>query len=489
MIKELILHEWLEKTRSTFWRKNLIINIFLALFLAIFVLYFIFLALYIDVILHKIFPHDDIVAKFTLFLFYYFVSDIVMRFFFQKLPILKIQPYLLLPIRKTKIFHFLMIKSLFSFLNFFPLIVLIPFAFKVVLPEKGFIFGINWLISVLFLVLSNNFIVFFLKKNFLIKPLFSLLGVFSFLFLIYLDSANYILFSNYFQFLIFKISHYSVFLTIPLALMLLSYWFSFSLMKKHSYLDALQIKSNSEVKIRDLIFLERLGKIGNLIQLELKMLWRGKRSRSLLIVALVLFPYLLLFYSFDNFMNSYYSIAIGVVLTTAFSLQYGQLIFAWESKYFDLINSKPISYKEFILSKYYLLLGFNLISFILSLPFVFFGLDILLINFSAFLFNCGFSIYLFLFLGCFNHSKIDNSKGAFFNYEGVQIIQMFASFPIVILPILIFIPFELFGFFHSGFIAIGIFGLFGILLRNQILAYIVKFFIKKRHKMLVGFRK
>lgn len=490
MIKELILHEWLEKMRSPFWRKSLIINILLAIFLALFVFYFVILALYIDVILQKIFPKEDVVAKFTLFLFYYFVIDIVMRFFLQKIPILKIQPYLLLPIRKTKIFNFLMQKSLFTFFNFLPLIILFPFAIKVVFVQKGILFAINWFLSVLFLVFTNSFFVFFLKKKFLLKPLFVFLSVFSFLFLIYLDSANYVLFSVYFQKGIFQIAHNFALLTIPLAFMIVSYWFSFSLMKKYSYLDALQISSDSEKNIKDFVFFDKFGKIGNLIQLELKMLWRGKRSKTYLIIAFFMIPYFLIFYAQELYReNFYFLIALSAVLTAAFSMQYAQLIFAWESKYFNLIHSKPIKSNEYILSKYYLILAFNTISFLLSLPYGFFGLKILAINFAAFLFNCGFSVYLFLFFGCFNHSKIDNSKGAFFNYEGIQIIQMVANLPVIVVPILIFLPFHQFGFTFFGIIAIGVVGLVGLLFRNPILAFITVFFIKNKPKMLAGFRK
>ena len=77
--------------------------------------------------LEEIFPNDDPVEKFNSFVLYGFSLGFLARFFMQKVPVLSIQPYLHLPLKKSSLVHFVLGKSLMSFFNFIPLIIFIPF--------------------------------------------------------------------------------------------------------------------------------------------------------------------------------------------------------------------------------------------------------------------------------------------------------------------------------------------------------------------------
>jgi hypothetical protein len=103
---QLLVHFWKEKLRSPFWQKNIFINIllgFIGIYLALNIL---MLGFFADKIVAEIFPNQDVLAAFNRLLFYYFGFDIVIRFFLQQLPVMSIQPYLALPVKKSTLLHF-----------------------------------------------------------------------------------------------------------------------------------------------------------------------------------------------------------------------------------------------------------------------------------------------------------------------------------------------------------------------------------------------
>lgn len=91
------------------------------------------------------------------FMIYYFVFDLVIRYFMQKMPVMNIRPLLTLPIKKATIVHFSLGKTALSFFNWTHALFFIPFT--VVLLVKGYGYqAILWNIAMFSLVYFNNFI-------------------------------------------------------------------------------------------------------------------------------------------------------------------------------------------------------------------------------------------------------------------------------------------------------------------------------------------
>ena len=128
LIKWFIKHQWRQSFRATIFQRNLAVNIFLGFVILILFLEFLIGGIFLSDKWNELFPDDHPVTKFNSFLFYYFALDFVMRFFMQSLPVMSIEPYLHLPIRKSSIINYLLGKAFLSFFNFFPFLVLIPFA-------------------------------------------------------------------------------------------------------------------------------------------------------------------------------------------------------------------------------------------------------------------------------------------------------------------------------------------------------------------------
>lgn len=83
---------------------------------------------------------------------------------------------------------------------------------------------------------------------------------------------------------------------------------------------------------------------------------------------------------------------------------------------------------------------------------------------------------------------MDLSRGATFNYQGIGAMNWLVMFPAFLLPILIYIPFNLAGLPYVGLAVIGLLGLIGLIFNKYITEIIYKQFQNKRYIMADGFR-
>ena len=117
MISHFLKLEWKQYFRSSHWQKGIVLNIFLVLF----ALFFVFIFLGIGVggyfILRKEFPESDPLEMVNSYLFFAILGDLILRYLMQKLPVMNIKPLLILPIKKSKLVHYVLGKSAFSAFN------------------------------------------------------------------------------------------------------------------------------------------------------------------------------------------------------------------------------------------------------------------------------------------------------------------------------------------------------------------------------------
>ena len=127
MVSDFTRLEWKQFIRSSYWQKSVAFNIFLVFIALYFILMFLGLGLGLYPLLKEKIPDKDPFTTVNQFLFYWFLADLLMRFFFQKLPVMSVKPLLVLPVKKSKIVHYVLSKSIISFFNFLPLFTVIPF--------------------------------------------------------------------------------------------------------------------------------------------------------------------------------------------------------------------------------------------------------------------------------------------------------------------------------------------------------------------------
>ena len=483
---ELLIHQWKEKIRSPFWQKSIWLNIVLGILGAYLMLNVLVIGYFADVILKKLFIDTDVVESFARILFYYFSFDLILRFFAQQIPTLSIQPYLTLPVQKSKLLHYPLIKSVSSFINVLAILLILPFFVKVICTTYPPLFCFAWIITILSLIAANNFLNFSLKKYFSKRPFLILVLLAIVGLVIYLDVNKVISFSSIFSADLLGIAKAPILVVIPMTIAALSYYIGYNLLKKNAYIE--DIQTNQRVNSASLSFLSHYGEIGNLMRTEIKMILRNKRPKSLLYFSPIFLAYGFIFYKGPNIDNYMILIFIGFFLTAAFGVMYGQYSFSWESSYFDSYIANKISPFNYIKSKYLLFAVTSLICFIITLPYAIISYKIAFINAAMLLYNIGISSIMLLLFCTYNTSRIDLGRSQFMNYQGTGFTQFVSVIPIMGFPIAVYLVFKYFGVPEYSIYALGLIGFIAIVFNRYLLQVVERQFVKRKYKMALGFR-
>jgi len=490
MLGSLFTHQWKDTFRSPVLTQSIVQTIILGLIALYFALSMLAIGYYFDKIIAENFPGTSVISKFNGLMLFYFLMDLFMRFFFQRFPALHIRPYLHLPIKKSTLVHYLLLKSIPSFFTWLPFFLIVPFFLKVVVVEYSMPGAVCWLSLMVLLILLNNFIAFYLSKSMGSKPYiaFSILLMTGIVF--YLEMQGVLTLSDYFAQLIDQVIQLPVLLLVPLGLGVAMYMVVFRLLKSHAYLDQIDSgKGKEEVRAMEFGLASRFGKIGEEIELELKLIWRNARSRTFVYISLAFLFYPLILMNGEESPGVPLAMLIGIILTGAFMLNYAQLLLSWHSPHFDFILTQNISIRDFFMSRYYLLAMTNFILFVLSLPYLLFIPELGLINVAMFFYNTGVVIYIYMYFSNFNSKRIDPTKGGVFNMEGFGGAHYLIMIPIMLIPFLIYYFFKLLGYPMGGVWFIAALGLMGILFRDYIIDAIVAHFKSRKHMIAADFRK
>lgn len=481
-------HRLLSVRRSSFWQKSRILNVVIIVLLVYLALNFVAIGFAVDLILTEQFPDVNPVQKFTEYLFYYLLLDLLVRFLMQELPVVTIAPYLHLPIRKSKIFHYLLTKSTLSFLNYFPLLIIIPFFLKAVVGSYAPAGYLAWLLAIVLLIFFNNYLTFSIKKVFAVRPVFSLLFLGLIGTVIYLDQTGRLGASQFFADQFMLVIESPVLILIPLLLLAAAYYVSYILLENNAYIEEKSGGYGNASESGILSSFGEKGTINSLILVELRLIMRNTRPKTMAITSSLLLFYGLLFYNQIDTLGWGFMIFAGVFVTGSFMINLGQLVFAWNSSFFDLLLTQQLSTRDYLMSKYRLYTIVNILCYFLTLPYIFFGIEILYINTAVALFNIGGNSFIIFLMNTGSTKRVDLTKGAFFNYEGFGASQFLLAIPILIAPILIYAPFGFFEYRILGVVVLGLIGLSGIIFRNHFIDYVANKMMKRKYKMAEGFR-
>ena len=489
MFRKLLSLDILSRVRSPFWQKSIGINVVLILLGIYLMLNFLVLGFVLDEVILHFYPDADPFQVFNRFFLYYLVYDLIMRFFMQNLPVTAIKNYLLLPIRRSKLVHYLLVKSIPTFFNISPFLFLFPFLYTTVIPNWGVAAWV-WIALCSLLILINHWLSILLKRSFMIRPLPAIGLVVGILVIAYFDFQGVLPFSEAFGSWIEWSAQHAWSLAIPLLIFIALYYTLYRLFYNNIYLDKLMQGEQEEASdMRRLEWLGRFGKVGRLIQLDMQLIRRNKRPRVMATMSIffLLYPLIILQDGLENKMGI--AVFVAVFTTGLFMINYGQFMLAWESSFFDYLRVRQISIKEYFESKFYLFGLATSIALILSMFYAFVYPILPLFFLAGALFNMGVSTFILMFTSTYNVRKIDLGKGAFMNWEGVGASQFLLIIPIMVLPMLIYWLFSLWGGMYTGLAAIAILGLIGILLKDPILNALARQFERRKYIMTSSFKK
>jgi len=490
MIIEFIKLRIRETTRSSVWNKNVAINIVLAFFMLYMVVCFLMIGFFLDRALVESFPGYDPVDLLNRTLLYYFGLELLIRFFMQSTPAMSITPFLHLPVRRSFLMHFLLARSIINPLNYISFLIFLPFAIRAVSAIYSGAAACWWLLSlfltILFVIYANTYI----KRQMVVKPIVSLGCGLALIALIALDIFGVFSLSEISAFMFGAALERPLWILIPIALAASVYLFNYRFLMARSYPEEIdRAVRKKQVAVQTLGFMSRFGQIGELIGLELKMILRHKRTKSVLYLAFFFMFYGMLIYPNPQFHDKmFWLIFVGIFINGLAMLSYGQYIVGWESKFFDGILTREGSLLDYFRAKYYLLVSFCLICYVLTTPYVFFGIKILWIQTVCFLFNIGINTCIMLWFSQYNRKRMELSQGSAFNWQGTGASQFIVMLPAMILPIMIATIFDWVGLGDWGLGALALLGVMGILCHKWIIQMICQRFAQTKYAQAEGFR-
>jgi len=490
MVTEFIKLRIRETTRSSVWNKNLIINIVFACFMLYFMFCFLILGFFLDRILTSASPDSDPVQLLNRVLIYYFGLELFIRFMMQATPAMGITPFLHLPVRRSFLMHLLLSRSIVSPLNYISFLLFIPFAVKAVSIVYSGVAACYWLFTLFLLIVFVIYANTYIKRQLAVKPLVSLGCGLAFVFLIVLDVYKIFSLSDISALLFDAVLKNPLWTIVPLALVAGVYALNYRFLKVHAYPEEIdRASTKKQIAVQNLGFMSRFGLIGERIALELKLILRHKRTKSILYMTLLFILYGLIFYPNPVYKNSIgWLVFVGIVVTGMTMLAYGNYIVAWESKFFDGILTREGSLSDYFRAKYYMLVLFCIASYILTAPYVLFGIKILWIQTACFLFNTGVNSLIILWLSKYNRKRMELSKGSAFNWQGTGATQFFLLLPAMLLPVLIAGIFSWMDLENLGLGVLALLGVIGLLSHHPFINAFSRRFAQTKYAQAEGFR-
>ena len=479
-----------ESARSSTWQRNVAANIAIGFLVFIMFLYLLALGLFLDPVLRQLFPDDDPIVIFNSVILFYFIADLLIRYMVQPLPTLSIESYLHLPIRRSTVIHFVILLTLKNLLNYLPLLVFIPFAMNTISASYTGIQSAAWVSGIFLLILNNNLLATYLKRQLVVKPAVTGMVGLALILLVVLDYFDLIGLKAFSAEIFGSFIERTWLTTVPAFLAVLSYILNYRFLKSRLYPEEVVTrKVYHATGMPHIRYLDSMGLTGDLIQLEMKLWWRNKRTRSMIYLLPIFVLYGFFFYPQPEYKQfPIMLIFVGIFMSGGFMMNYLNYAFGYESNYFDGILTRKIDMDRYIRAKFTIGVMLTTICFIITIPYVFFDPLILLVNFVTYLFNIGVLSYALLYTATYNKKRMDLSKGAAFNYQGVGMTNWIIVFGALMIPSIIYIPFGMTGLKYTGLFFIGLLGLLGIFFRNSLLGGIRKNFERRKYMMAEGFR-
>ena len=298
--------------------------------------------------------------------------DFLLRLPFLKTPTQEVKPYLLLPIKRSRLIDFLLLRSGLNSFNFLWLFLFVPFAIITVTKFYGIGGVLTYCIGIWLLIVFNNYWYLLCRTLmderiwWVLLPIVIYGGIAAALFIpdnsplfgLFIDLGEGFITGNILTFIC---------VLVAITLM----WFiNRSIMQKLVYNElnktedtTVQVKTVSEYK-----FLDRYGEIGEYIRLELKLLLRNKVCRKSLysVTAIVLIFSLTISFSdiYDGGMRDFFVLYNYII----FGILFLSPLMSYEGNYIDGLMSRKESIYSLLRAKYLLYSIALIIPFVLMIP-------------------------------------------------------------------------------------------------------------------------
>jgi hypothetical protein len=435
-------------------------------------------------ILKKVFPGQSPMWSISQYLIYWLLLELFLRYFMQKLPVMDIKPFLTTPVKKSTIAHYILGRSAASIYNLLTLFFIVPFAIVLLFNDYPVPNVLLWVVAVMAIILCINYLNLLINKNEKV-----LIGIASILIIGYgLDYFGIFSVKELLAPVFHALYAYPVTVLIPISLVFSIYYINFKFLKDKIYLDAKLKSEKVEANTSELAWTRRFGEMGSFLQLDLKMIWRNKRTKSQVYISLLFVFYGLIFYTQDMYSSMMPMKAfVGIFMTGIFLSNFGQFIPAWDSSYYSMMMSQNIPMRKYLESKVTLITVSVVFMFLLTIPYVYFGWEALAINFGCALYNLGVNIPVILYFGSFNKKRIELDQSPFGNMQGTSATQFLIMLPVLVVPIILFSIFYYVFNLQVAVVVLSLLGGIGFVMKNFLLGIITEQYKRKKYGMIAGF--
>jgi len=468
-------------------------NILMGFLILILLSYVVGLGIFLKSILDIAAPGEDYIALLNSFMIYFFLAEFLYRYFIQQLPIIELESLLHLPIGKGRIIQMLLVRSFISPLSIIAILLFLPFSLEVVNAQYGVLGAITWISAITLTSWTIHWFMLWFMQRFED----SLIGLFViFLVLVLGAGSSYMGWFNLGE-IMKPVFDFSLTSPIPLIGMMLvmlgAYYLCYKFYVSNAYLEDLSEEEDVRFVNQSIGFFSRFGLAGELANLEWKLIIRHKKSRTYLMLAGFFLLYGLMFYKNPQYTTEesgihWIFIFAAIFITGVFMLQYAQLFLSWNSANFDFFLSKKQGIESLVRGKYLLFTAVSFICFLASVPYTFFGWQFLLLHICCLFFNIGVLMHLIIYFSLWKPKPMDLNKGAMFNYEGIGAAQFLMILPMFLAPYAVYLPFRFLFNEYVGLLALGIFGLIGMLAFKPLSQININRVLKNRYEISSSFR-
>lgn len=485
MFKQFTALQWKSFFRSANLGKSLGIKILMGFFGVYMLLSLAALGAGTYFILRKMVPDQSPMWTLSKYVIIWVLIELFLRYFMQKLPVMDIKPFLTTPVKKSNIAHYILGRSAASIYNLLTLFFIVPFAIVLLFQDYPALNVVLWVVAIMALVLCINYLNLLVNKNEKV-----LIAIASVLIIGYgLEYFGVFSATELFAPVFHALYAYPITVLVPVVLVIVIYYINYRYLKDKIYLDASLKAKSVEANTSELAWTKRFGEMGSFLQLDLKMIWRNKRTKSQVYISLLFVFYGLFFYTQDMY-NSMMpmKVFLGIFMTGIFLSNFGQFIPAWDSSYYSMMMSQNIPMRKYLESKATLITVSVIAMFLLTIPYIYFGWDILAINFACALYNLGVNIPVILFFGSFNKKRIELDQSPFGNMQGTSATQFLIMLPVLVVPIILFMIVYYLSSLEVAVGVLSVLGVIGFTMKNYLLDLITEQYRKKKYGMIAGFK-
>ena len=483
MFRKFIWLEWKAFLRASSFAGNVVMKIFMIIAAVYFSIMFLAGGVLAYYGIKKETGQDPLVLV-SRFMIYYTFADLLIRLFFQKIPIINIRPLITLPVKRSTIINFAIGKTIVSFFNFIHALFFVPFC--VILIKEGYnpVGVVLWLLGIWAITYCNNLLNTLLTNK---DSLF--IGFIVLVFVLgglqyygYFDITTitsgfyYSFYSTYYMFII------------PIVVLAFLWTVTFKYFYKNMYLDTGLKGKHDDAKTENYTWLNRFGNLGTFLKNDIKLIRRNKRSKTTVLMSVAFLFYGLLFFSsgIEMYQSPMMQMFAAIFVSGGFLFTFGQFVPSWDSAYYPLMMSQNIPYRDYIASKWWLVVIGTVISMILSVFYVYFGFAIYLSILVGAIYNIGVNSHLILLAGAFTKTPIDlaSSRQAFGDKKAFNIQTFLLTLPKMLLPVVLYAI----GYYlispNAGLAFVAGAGILGFAFRNKMFTIIEKIYKKEKYKAI-----